>query len=85
MHIVGWILFGLLVGVVAGLLVPGRNLGDLLVTALLGIAGAVVGGVAGRMIVWSGDGGSAEFVTAVAGALAPLVAYRFWMGRTASV
>ena len=44
MGIIGWIIFGLIVGAVAKLLMPGRDPGGWIVTILLGIAGALVGG-----------------------------------------
>ena len=48
MHILVWILFGLAVGVVAKLLMPGHDPGGFVITVLLGIAGAFFGGVIGR-------------------------------------
>ena len=45
MSILGWILFGLVVGVVGKLLMPGRDPGGFVLTILLGIAGALIGGV----------------------------------------
>ena len=48
MGILSWILFGLVVGVIAKLLMPGRDPGGFIVTILLGIAGALVGGFIGR-------------------------------------
>jgi uncharacterized membrane protein YeaQ/YmgE (transglycosylase-associated protein family) len=42
--------------------------------------GAVAGGLLGRMIGWDGNGTSAEVVVAVIGSIAPLVAYRLWLG-----
>jgi len=48
MSILLWILFGLVVGVVAKLLMPGRDPGGFIITTLLGIAGALVGGFLGR-------------------------------------
>ena len=42
MHIIGWILFGLAVGIVAKLLMPGRDPGGFFITALLGIVGSLV-------------------------------------------
>ena len=51
MSILGWILFGLVVGVVAKLVMPGRDPGGMIVTILLGIAGALVGGFLGR-VAW---------------------------------
>jgi uncharacterized membrane protein YeaQ/YmgE (transglycosylase-associated protein family) len=45
MSIIGWIVFGLIVGVVAKLLMPGRDPGGMFVTILLGITGALIGGL----------------------------------------
>src|SRR4051794_7380540 len=50
MSVLLWVLFGLVVGVIAKLLTPGREPGGFIVTALLGIAGALVGGFIGRAI-----------------------------------
>jgi len=44
------ILFGLVVGVIAKLLMPGRDPGGFIITILLGIAGAVLGGSVGRLL-----------------------------------
>ena len=46
--ILGWIIFGLIVGVIAKLLMPGKDPGGMIVTILLGIVGAILGGYAGR-------------------------------------
>ena len=51
MSILGWILFGLVVGVVAKLLMPGRDPGGMIVTILLGIGGALVGGFSAACLV----------------------------------
>ena len=48
MGILTWILFGLVVGIIAKLLMPGRDPGGFIVTILLGIAGALLGGFIGR-------------------------------------
>ena len=48
MSIIGWILFGLIVGVVAKLIMPGPDPGGMIVTILLGIVGALIGGFIGR-------------------------------------
>jgi len=50
--IIGWIVFGLIVGVLAKLLMPGRDPGGMLVTIELGIAGALVAGFLGRTLGW---------------------------------
>jgi uncharacterized membrane protein YeaQ/YmgE (transglycosylase-associated protein family) len=83
MHIIGWIVFGLVVGIVAKFLMPGRDPGGFVVTAILGIMGALVGGFVGRSIGWYGDGDPVGFIMAVVGAIAVLAVYRFSMGRTA--
>lgn len=76
MSIIGWILFGLIVGVVAKLLMPGRDPGGMIVTILLGIGGAVVGGFIGRALGWYGEGDPVGFIMAVIGAILVLFAYR---------
>jgi uncharacterized membrane protein YeaQ/YmgE (transglycosylase-associated protein family) len=85
MYIIGWIFFGLVVGIVAKFLMPGRDPGGFFITALLGIVGALVGGFLGRLIGWYGDGDPVGFVMAVIGSIILLAAYRLTMGRTASV
>lgn len=84
MHIIGWIVFGLVVGIVAKFLMPGRDPGGFVITAILGIVGALVGGYVGRMIGWYGEGDPIGFVMAVVGAIIVLAVYRFTMGRTVS-
>jgi uncharacterized membrane protein YeaQ/YmgE (transglycosylase-associated protein family) len=85
MYIIGWIFFGLVVGIVAKFLMPGRDPGGFFITALLGIVGALVGGFLGRLIGWYGDGDPVGFVMAVVGSIILLAAYRLTMGRSASV
>lgn len=76
MGIIGWIIFGLIVGIVGKFVMPGRDPGGIIVTILLGIAGAVVGGFIGRVLGWYGPNDPVGFVMAVLGAIAVLVAYR---------
>jgi uncharacterized membrane protein YeaQ/YmgE (transglycosylase-associated protein family) len=52
--ILGWMVFGLVIGALAKLLMPGRDPGGMVVTMLLGVAGALLGGFVGRMIGWYG-------------------------------
>jgi uncharacterized membrane protein YeaQ/YmgE (transglycosylase-associated protein family) len=85
MYIIGWIFFGLVVGIVAKFLMPGRDPGGFFITALLGIVGALVGGFLGRLIGWYGDGDPVGFVMAVVGSIILLAAYRLTMGRSVSV
>jgi uncharacterized membrane protein YeaQ/YmgE (transglycosylase-associated protein family) len=76
MTILGWILFGLVVGAVAKLLMPGRDPGGIIVTMLLGIAGAVLGGFAGRAMGLYREGEAAGFLMSLVGAVVLLAAYR---------
>jgi uncharacterized membrane protein YeaQ/YmgE (transglycosylase-associated protein family) len=82
MHILVWILFGLVVGVVAKFLMPGRDPRGFAITIVLGIVGAFVGGFVGRMLGWYRDGDPVGFVMAVLGAIVVLAIYRMTVGRT---
>ena len=84
MGILSWIIFGLVAGVIAKLLMPGRDPGGCIVTMLLGIAGAFVGGfvfeqLTGRPDVIRFDLGS--LAVAVVGAIVVLLIYRLIVGR----
>jgi len=81
MGILGWILFGLVVGAVAKLVMPGRDPGGIIVTMLLGIAGAVLGGFVGRALGWYEEGEAAGFIMSFVGAVALLALYRMMMRR----
>jgi uncharacterized membrane protein YeaQ/YmgE (transglycosylase-associated protein family) len=76
MGVLGWILFGLVVGIVAKLLMPGRDPGGFIITTLLGIVGAVVGGFLGRTLGLYGPGEPAGFLMATLGAVVLLFIYR---------
>ena len=84
MSILGWIVFGLIVGVVAKLIMPGRDPGGMIVTILLGIAGALVGGFIGRALGWYGEDDPVGFVMATIGAILLLVLYRQFRARAAT-
>jgi uncharacterized membrane protein YeaQ/YmgE (transglycosylase-associated protein family) len=74
--ILGWILFGLIVGVIAKFVMPGRDPGGILVTILLGIAGALVAGFLGQVAGLYGPGDAAGLIMSVLGAVLLLFAYR---------
>jgi uncharacterized membrane protein YeaQ/YmgE (transglycosylase-associated protein family) len=75
------IIFGFFVGLVAKIVMPGRDPGGFIVTILLGIAGAVLGGFLGRALGLYQEGDAVGFVMAVLGALLLLVFYRVIGGR----
>ncbi len=86
MGIISWIIFGLIAGVIAKLLMPGRDPGGCIITMLLGVAGAFVGGfifklLTGHPQVIRFDIGS--LVVAVIGAIVVLLIYRLIAGRRA--
>lgn len=82
--IIGWIVFGLIAGAVAKLLMPGRDPGGWIVTILIGIAGALLGGFIGGAL-WGSTGVTdwsiGSFVLAIGGAILLLALYRVFIGR----
>jgi uncharacterized membrane protein YeaQ/YmgE (transglycosylase-associated protein family) len=76
MHIIGTFLTGLVVGIVAKLLMPGRDPGGFIITALLGIAGAFVAKFLGQQLGWYRPEDAAGFIASVAGAVLLLFLYR---------
>ena len=85
MSIIGWVLFGLVVGVIGKLLMPGRGPGGFIITILLGIAGALLGGFLGRALGLYREGDPVGFIMAVIGSIVLLVIYRFAVGRRHTV
>jgi uncharacterized membrane protein YeaQ/YmgE (transglycosylase-associated protein family) len=85
MSILGWIVFGLIVGVVARFLMPGRDPGGFVLTIVLGIVGALLGGFLGRSVGWYQEGDPVGFVMAVLGAIVLLGLYRLFAGRSKTV
>jgi uncharacterized membrane protein YeaQ/YmgE (transglycosylase-associated protein family) len=82
MSIIGWIIFGLFVGVVAKLIMPGPDPGGMVLTILLGIVGALIGGFIGRLLGWYGEGDPVGFIMAVLGAILVLFGYRKLSSRS---
>ncbi len=81
MHIIATIIIGFLVGLVAKVLMPGRDPRGFIITTLLGIVGAVVATYLGRALGLYGPGESAGFIGAVIGAIILLVIYHLAVGR----
>ena len=74
--ILGWILFGLIVGLVAKLLMPGHDPGGIVLTTALGIVGAMLGGFVGRLLGLYQAGEGAGYIMATLGAVLILFVYR---------
>jgi uncharacterized membrane protein YeaQ/YmgE (transglycosylase-associated protein family) len=95
LSIISWIIFGLIAGLIAKAIMPGRDPGGAIVTMLLGIAGAVVGGFIGRALFGYGNARDGSEITqpgflmslllAVVGAIVLLAGYRLIRGRSLRV
>jgi uncharacterized membrane protein YeaQ/YmgE (transglycosylase-associated protein family) len=76
MSILGWIVFGLIVGIVGKLLMPGKDPGGFLATVAIGIIGALLGGLLGRFLGLYTQDDPVGFVMATIGAILFLWLYR---------
>jgi len=84
MSLLTWIVFGLIAGAVAKMLTPGRDPGGCIITMLIGVAGALLGGFVGNLLGFGGLTGAFDlrsFLIAVAGSVVLLVIYRALAGR----
>ena len=81
---IGWILIGGLAGAVGKFLLPGKDGGGLIVTVALGIAGAVLMGLLGKVTGWYGAGQGPDFIAAVIGSIILLLVYRKVKGGSAT-
>ena len=72
----GWIVIGAVAGILAKLIMPGRDPGGCIVTIMLGIAGALVAGVIGNALGWYSQGQAGGFIAATLGAVLILFVYR---------
>jgi uncharacterized membrane protein YeaQ/YmgE (transglycosylase-associated protein family) len=84
-HILGWLLFGLIVGVIARFLVPGKQPLSLLMTALLGIVGSFVGGGI-SWLIWGNPEGTYNpggWIMSIVGAIIVVLVYA-WATRSRS-
>jgi uncharacterized membrane protein YeaQ/YmgE (transglycosylase-associated protein family) len=80
--VLSWIVFGLVVGIIAKLLMPGNDPGGFIVTVLLGIAGALVGGFVGRALGFYGPNEAAGYLMSIVGAIILLALYRMMARRS---
>lgn len=81
MEIVTMLIIGLLVGIVAKFLLPGRDPGGMIITILLGIAGSFLAHYVGASLGWYTQGEAAGFIASVVGAIILLLIYRMLFGR----
>ena len=75
------VMIGVVIGAVAKLVMPGKDPGGIIITALLGVAGSVTATVIGHAVGWYGAGESAGFFMSVLGAILLLVIYRILKQR----
>jgi Predicted membrane protein len=83
MHWIWEGLIGLLAGVVAKLIMPGKDPGGIIITMLLGIAGSLVATYLGSLVGWYREGDKAGFIMSVLGAVILLAMYRLFRKRSA--
>jgi len=77
MTIIWTIIIGFVIGLIARALMPGRDPAGFIITTVLGIAGALVGSLLGRVFGFYGEGQPASLIMSVVGAILLLVAYRY--------
>jgi uncharacterized membrane protein YeaQ/YmgE (transglycosylase-associated protein family) len=80
-HLLWVLIIGLVVGALAKLIMPGKDPGGIIVTMLLGIAGAFLGGWVGRAVGLYQEGQGAGFIMSLIGAIVLLAIYRLIVGR----
>jgi uncharacterized membrane protein YeaQ/YmgE (transglycosylase-associated protein family) len=85
MGIIVTLLIGFVVGIIAKLLMPGRDPGGFIVTTLLGIAGALLAKFIGQALGWYHEGESAGFIASIVGAIIILALYRMFARPRAAV
>ncbi|HEY4021280.1 MAG TPA: GlsB/YeaQ/YmgE family stress response membrane protein [Pseudonocardiaceae bacterium] len=88
MGFLGWIVLGLIVGALAKLVMPGRDGGGIILTMLLGIVGAIVGGIIGKYLFHTDLGGFFNlrtWVLGIVGSLVVLAIFRLVRGRGRAV
>ena len=81
MHILWMLIIGLVIGALAKFIMPGRDPGGILITMLIGVAGALIAGFLGRSLGWYHDGESAGIIASIVGSLILLAGYRMVIGR----
>jgi uncharacterized membrane protein YeaQ/YmgE (transglycosylase-associated protein family) len=83
MGILSWVIFGLIVGALAKLVMPGKDPGGIIVTIVLGIAGSLVGGFIGQALGFYGERQYAGWLMSILGAIVLLALYRMVFAKKA--
>ncbi len=78
LHLLWIIIIGLVAGAIAKLIMPGKDPGGFLITIGLGIAGALLATLLGKLIGWYQPGESAGFIGAIIGSIILLILYRLF-------
>jgi uncharacterized membrane protein YeaQ/YmgE (transglycosylase-associated protein family) len=84
MSIIGTLVIGFFAGLVAKLLMPGRDPKGFIITIVLGVIGAFLATWLGRQLGWYNEGEAAGFIGAVVGSIIILAIYRITLGRRAT-
>lgn len=79
--ILGWLLIGLVAGVLGKMIMPGKDPGGFIVTILIGIVGAMLAGFIAQALGISLDGGWQNYIAATGGAVLLLALYRYVLSR----
>jgi len=77
-------IIGLVVGIIAKFLIPGKDPGGFIITAILGIAGSFLATWLGRALGWYQEGATAGWIASIIGAIILLLIYRFFSKRSAT-
>ena len=77
-------IIGLVVGIIAKFLMPGKDPGGFIITAILGIVGSLLATWLGRSLGWYQEGATAGWIASILGAIVLLILYRFFTKRSAS-
>jgi uncharacterized membrane protein YeaQ/YmgE (transglycosylase-associated protein family) len=81
MHIIVTLIVGLIVGALAKLVMPGKDPGGIIITILLGVAGAFIAGLLGHALGWYAVGEGPGIIASIVGAVILLAIYRAVVGR----
>ena len=81
-ELIGLAIFGLVVGVIAKIILPGKDPGGIIVTALIGMAGSLIGTFIGRLLFHYKPGQSAGWIMSIIGTVLLLILYRVFASKS---